>query len=99
MLEDMTVAFAWFEPLEGLDLPGGTWPFQLHVVGTGFAPRAVPLAVTVGNLEVVNVRVNSGGGGFSGLLREKPAEGAVLMVGWLDGPMMETNVTFHQGNV
>ncbi|GAA0528084.1 hypothetical protein FHS83_002263 [Rhizomicrobium palustre] len=99
MLEPITVSSGWFQPTGGLDLPDGTWPYRLHVMGSGFAHRAIPLVAVVGGVELELIMVNSEGDGFAGLLREAPAEGAVLSVGWLDGPLIETSVQFHSGGV
>src|SRR5262245_21378708 len=93
--EDMLVELAWFEPNEDPD-----WPFSVHVIGTGFSHRAIPLVATVGETRVEQIAINPDQNGFSGWMREEPADGALLRIGWLDGPMFETDTQYQrQGNV
>jgi hypothetical protein len=71
-------------------------PLRLHVVGTGFVDRALPLCAMVGEVEVIQVRFWIGGDGFSGDLNALPSEGDVLRLGWFDdGDLVDTPVVYH----
>lgn len=95
MYDDLTCSEAWLEPAGDAPLPGGPWAYRLFVGGSGFVNRAVGLYATVGDMDVELIMISPGGGGFTGFLREAPAEGAALRVGWMTGPLIETGIVFN----
>lgn len=92
MYEQPTATSAIFELLSG-----EPWPIRIHVSGSGYLARAIPPAAAVGDVVVQQLMAYPGGGGFTGVLAESPAEGDVLKVGWLGSPLVETPVVFHAG--
>jgi hypothetical protein len=94
MFETPTASSAIFEVLEG-----GPWPLRIHVSGEGYAFRSATLHAAVGDVPVEQIRTWGNEGGFTGVLAEMPADGAVLRVGWADDvELAETPVVFHTGD-
>lgn len=95
MFDNPTAEDAIFEVLD--DEPH---VMRLHVAGTGFAARAMPLRAMVGDVEVHHIITWIGGDGFTGVLDETPADGDTLRIGWADGgDLADTPVIYHAGGI
>ncbi len=90
----MRVDEATFEFLEQASLP--QWVMRVKVSGEGFKPRAAPVRAFVGDELVEGILLNrGGGGGFIGYLRREPPAGASLVVGYLDGGLIDTGIEYE----
>jgi hypothetical protein len=92
MSDTPTATEALFEVLEG-----EPWPLRVHVSGTGYVARALPLVASVGDVVVQQIRTWADESGFTGVLRELPADGDVLRIGWADDELVATPVVFQGG--
>ncbi|MBK8258889.1 MAG: hypothetical protein IPK82_40300 [Polyangiaceae bacterium] len=70
---------------------------EIHVTGSGFVARAIPVAAKVGAQSVRSIALKPDGGGFSGLLERVPGDGDRLFVGYMDEALVETSVVFRPG--
>lgn len=95
MYDNPTATHAVFESLEG-----GQYPLRIHVAGSGYVRRAIPIAAAVGPVMVQGILPYPDGGGFTGVLAEMPTVGDVLRVGWLGRDLVDTPVVYGpEGNV
>lgn len=98
MSEPLKPTGAIFEPVSEEDeFAGGPWAYQVHVLGSGFVDRALPVSAKVGDVPVEQIVSGPDGGGFSGLLATEPPDGALLTVGWAGLEPIETTIAFSAG--
>jgi hypothetical protein len=89
----MRVDEAKFEFLEQAPLP--RWAMRVKVSGEGFEPHAAPLRALVGDELVEGILPNLDADGFIGYLHREPPAGASLVVGYLDGSLIETDIEYE----
>jgi hypothetical protein len=89
MFDTPTATHALFELLEA-----GSYPLRIHVAGSGYVARAIPVAAAVGPVMVQGIMAHPDGQGFTGVLAELPTEGDVLKVGWLGQELVDTTVVY-----
>lgn len=89
----MKATAATFEFLPEPPVPG--WIMKVTARGEGFEPRALPLVGRVGALALEGVVASSDGTSFHGFLTEEPASGDELLVGWMDGELNPTGITYE----
>ena len=73
------------------------WKMRVVLSGDGFESRAMPMAVQVGaqNVEMLVPWFLEGGiGGLQGFLVELPQPGDVVRIGYVDGPLHDTEFQF-----
>jgi|SRR4029453_7056741 hypothetical protein len=73
------------------------WKMRVVLHGDGFDIRAMPIAVRVGeqNAEMIVPWFLEGSiGGIQGFLVETPQDGDVVQVGYVDGPLADTEFQF-----
>lgn len=90
----MKVTEALFEELEAGSIPG--FVLRIHVIGSGFSPRAVPVLARVGDIAVEQIFTAPEGAGFSGLLASRPNEGDRLFVRYADEREFSTPIVFGE---
>jgi hypothetical protein len=90
----MRVDGATFEFLEQGALP--RWAMRVNVSGEGFEPHAAPLRALVGDEPVEGMLPNLDADGFIGYLRREPPVGASLVVGYLDGSLIDTGIEYER---
>lgn len=83
----MNVTEILFEELEPGSVPG--FAVRVHVLGSGFEARAMPLFARVGTQDVQELVTAPGGAGFSGFLAQPPAPEDRLFVHYADEPEVE----------
>jgi hypothetical protein len=95
MYDTPTATHALFELLQE-----GPYPLRIHVSGSGYVRRAIPVAAAVGPVMVQDILPHPDGEGFTGVLAELPTEGDALKVGWLGRELVDTGVVYGpEGNV
>jgi hypothetical protein len=89
----MNVSTAEFEILTESPFPD--WVMKVTTQGDGFEPRAVPLIARVGSLDLEGVVASSDGTSFHGFLTAIPQTNDELSVGWMDGELQPTGITYQ----
>ena len=90
----ITIESAKFEMLEEPPLP--EWVMRVTVKGSGFERRALPLVGEVGDLSVQGIQLDPDGAGFVGYLVTEPADGDPFRVGYPEGDLLETGITYKR---
>lgn len=85
---------ASFEMLAEPPIP--EWVMRVTATGSGFVIRALPLIGEVGALSIEGLQMNLDGTGFSGYLVTEPAIGDTLRVGYPEGDLVDTGVTYQR---
>ncbi|MQA95350.1 MAG: hypothetical protein GEV11_12130 [Streptosporangiales bacterium] len=70
------------------------WKLRVHVFGSGFETRGLSLAAKVGDLEVEGIFSADPAEGFTGYLRDQPAQNSRLRVGYVGTALVDTDVRF-----
>jgi hypothetical protein len=91
----MKVDSAEFEVLADPPLPD--WRVRIVAVGEDFTTRAAPIEARVGDQPVEGLMPRADASGFTGFVREEPAAGDRLFVGYLDDGLEETVVVQRRG--
>jgi hypothetical protein len=92
----MNVDSAQFEVLAEPPVP--EWVMRVTAKGSGFATRAVPLGAQLGDVPVEGLVIDLDAAGFTGYLRRIPPSGSRLLVGYRDGELADTGITFDPPN-
>jgi hypothetical protein len=82
---------AFHPPFEGAD---PAYVLRIEVTGSDFEYRAAPVVARVGAVPVEALVVDLEGTGFVGQLRSMPQTGDELEVGYEDGELIKTGLTF-----
>ena len=90
----MNVIAATFEHLAEPPVP--EWIMKVNGQGEGLEPRAIPLVGRVGSIVLEGLVASSDGASFHGFLTEEPANGDELFVGWMDGELNATGITYQR---
>lgn len=89
----MKVDDAHFEMLAEPPIP--EWVMLVTIEGEGFEDRAVPFAARVGDVPVEGLLIHLDGNGFSGYLSSVPPRGSPLLIGYLDGDLIDTGIDYQ----
>lgn len=83
-----------FEMLAEPPIP--EWVMRITAQGSGFVIRALPLIGEVGALPIEGLQIDLDGAGFSGYLVSEPEIGDVLHVGFPEGDLVDTGLTYQR---
>ncbi len=89
----MQIAHVEFEFLDRTLLP--RWTMRIRVVGEDFEQRAVPIVAEVGSLSVEGIMPLLDGNGVQGFLVAEPNTGDELRIGYADGSLIDTGMTYN----
>lgn len=70
------------------------WKVRIIIIGEDIEQRALPVIAEVGN-EPVEGLMSLPGGGLVGFLKEEPAPGSVLSIGYADQSLQETTFEYQ----
>jgi len=90
----ISVDSAQFQMLAEPPIP--EWVMRVTAKGSGFEIRAIPLVGQVGELPIQGVQIDPDCAGFVGYLATEPAEGDKLLVGYLEGELLDTGITYQR---
>jgi hypothetical protein len=85
-----------FELLQ--DPPVLDWNVRVQVKGEDFEMRAIPIAATIGDTPIEGLQLDPELDGFVGYLSELPDDGAHLFLGYMEGPLEDTDLTYQADN-
>lgn len=89
----MQVERAEFEFIEPTVLPGLT--VRVRILGENFEQQAIPIVAQVGQQTVDKIVPIVEGGGVQGFLAETPQINDELRIGYADGPLISTGITYN----
>lgn len=88
----MQIERADFEFVDREALP--QWTMRVRIMGEGFEQRAAPIVALVGSQAVQAIMPLLDGDGIQGFLEEEPAAGDELSIGYADGSLIGTGITY-----
>lgn len=90
----MNVTSAEFIPLSSEDTPAAGWVMRVIIHTRNLEQRAVPVVAKTGGQPVQGLMSLFEEEGLVGFLHEMPASGDELLIGYADGPMIHTGITY-----
>lgn len=88
----MQIERAEFEFIDTTILPD--WTVRIRVIGEEFEQIGTPIVAQVGSLAVQAIMPRLEGDGIQGFLESEPAVGDELSIGYADGPLIDTGITY-----
>lgn len=89
----MQIERAEFEFVDKDLLPDAT--MRIRIIGQEMDLRAVPIVAEVGSQAVDFIVPLLDGSGVQGFLADEPAVNDALRIGYADGPLIETGITYN----
>lgn len=89
----MQIERAEFEFIEPNVLPGLT--VRVRIMGENLEQRAMPIMAYIGQQTVDRIVPIVEGGGVQGFLAETPQINDELLIGYADGPLINTGITYN----
>lgn len=90
----MDITSAEFIPLSSETTPDPGFVMRVIVHVSGLDQRAVPVMARVGGQPLQGLMFLIAEAGLQGFLQEMPASGDELFIGYADGPLISTEITY-----
>jgi len=72
------------------------WGMRITIIGRGFEQRAIPIVAQVGDQSVEALMPLLNNDGVMGFLAREPTVGDEVRVGFADGPLIDTGITYNR---